>query len=586
MRVRLGLVLIAPIAASFAAFGCSMNDSDSGIAAESAVHAVDPTASMSDLDLAKKAAFLLNGDGAKCNSCHTAGKDDVKTWGAAYKSINSACLDPALTLSALERVNCLRKDPADATSPFEAHKLGLHAAGATFATFQQLFKAAYPADQWEAKFKEFTEMVAMPAFNKPGFTPEEYQYVKAWAERGLPQIEAVLGDVGAVECIANTSPELKDHMAKMATDGWGARLADAATPMALCGSETDPKKCLKSRPDITAEWGAEGTVQTLRELRKLPFTTSFWTRSSADGRFASFGGSPSRIIDLNAPDSDTPISVSAPYDPGWFPNNDGFSFAGAGGGGIKVCRTSVVLNALATTKKITFSEPGCTSIINTVYQSVGAALDGSLFFMVTGTHTNDSGDGSGPLSASFGNAASTTFSPMFNDGTKYVPGTAFQVKVPNEGDQQMSPSNTLLITRFGQKAGKAGFRIRSVKPKLTPPAAGSTSTNPTVSVETKVLGTACLQGGKPQLSFDERFLAVHQYTDPNANPEGLPPQSSNIFINDLKTGKTIRVTNMAKNQRALYPHWRADGWLYFLVRDDNTNKETFVATDAALHIAD
>lgn len=583
MRARLGLVWIAPIAAAVAAFGCSSTDSDGGISAESQVHAGDPTRGLSDLDLAKKAATLLNGDGAKCNTCHTAGKDDVTKWGAAYKLINDQCLAPELTLSAKERVDCLRKDPADPTSPFEAHKLGLHAAGASLASFQNLFKAAYPADQWEAKFKEFLAQAAMPAFNKPAFTPDEYQFVKAWADRGLPQIEAVLGDVGQIECNPSTSPELLAHMDKMATEGWGARLADAATPMAMCGSETDPKECLKSRPDITAQWGAEGTVQKLREVRKLPFTTSFWTRSSADGRFASFGGSPSRIVDLNAPDTDTPISVSAPYDPGWFPNNDGFSFAGTGGG-ISVCRTSVVLNALATTKKITFNEPTCTPIISTVYQSVGAALDGSVFFMVTGTHTNDSGDGSGPLSASFGPNASTTVSPMFNDGTKYVKGAQLSVKVPNEGDQQMSPSNALLITRFGQKAGKAGYHIRSVKPKLTPPAAGSTSTVPTVTVETKVIGTACLQGGKPQLSFNERFLAVHQYTDPAANPLGLATQSSNIFINDLKTGKTIRLTNMAKNQRALYPHWRADGWLYFLVRDGNTNKETLVASDAALHV--
>ena len=585
MRARLGLaLLIAAPSASLAAFGCSTN-SDNGISAESQVHAGDPTAGLSDLDLAKKAAVLLNGDGAKCNACHTAGKDDVTRWAAAWKSVNAECLDGALNLTDMQRVDCLRSDPSDPTSAFSAEKLGIAAAGAKLAQFQNLFKSAFGDATWEAEFKKFTDTAAMPAFNRPGFTADEYTVVKTWADRGLPQINAVLGDVGSIECTPNTSPELQAHMDEMATDGWGARLAAASTPMALCGAETDPTKCLTSRPDITAQWGAEGTTQVLRELRKLSFSTSFWVRSSPDGRFASFGGSPSRIIDLNAPDTDTPISVSAPYDPGWFPNNDGFSFAGTGGG-ISVCRTSVVLNALATTKKITFNEPTCTPIISTVYQSVGAALDGSLFFMVTGTHTNDSGSNSGPLSASFGNNASTTFSPMFNDGTKYVPGAKLNVNTANEGDQQMSPSNQLLITRFGQKAGQAGYHIRTVTPKLTPAAPGATSSLPTVKVDTKVVGTACLQGGKPQLSFNERFLAVHQYTDPAANPLGLASGASNIFINDLKTGKTIRVTNMAKNQRALYPHWRADGWLYFLVRDGNTGKESFVASDAALHIDD
>jgi hypothetical protein len=41
---------------------------------------------------------------------------------------------------------------------------------------------------------------------------------------------------------------------------------------------------------------------------------------------------------------------------------------------------------------------------------------------------------------------------------------------------------------------------------------------------------------------------------------------------------------MKAGQHALYPHWRADGWLYFLVRDRNNNKETLVASDAALHL--
>ena len=40
---------------------------------------------------------------------------------------------------------------------------------------------------------------------------------------------------------------------------------------------------------------------------------------------------------------------------------------------------------------------------------------------------------------------------------------------------------------------------------------------------------------------------------------------------------------MGDNQYALYPHFRADGWLYFLVRDMNgTGKETLVATDVVL----
>ena len=72
----------------------------------------------------------------------------------------------------------------------------------------------------------------------------------------------------------------------------------------------------------------------------------------------------------------------------------------------------------------------------------------------------------------------------------------------------MSPSNTLLITRFGQKAGFSGYSIRAVTPTI---AAGGA-----VSVETKEIATVCLSGGKPQLSFDERFMTTHQYVDTTA----------------------------------------------------------------------
>ncbi len=54
------------------------------------------------------------------------------------------------------------------------------------------------------------------------------------------------------------------------------------------------------------------------------------------------------------------------------------------------------------------------------------------------------------------------------------------------------------------------------------------------------------------------------------------------MIADLKTGTSVRITKMKAGQYALYPHFRADGWLYFLVRDMNAQKEYFVASDIAL----
>lgn len=578
MRAGLGLVLAAPILAALAAVGCSSPDLDG----DGAASEVRVSPELSDLELATKASVLLNAEGSKCTGCHTAGKEDIVRWGAAAKAIQAECLAPTLPLTPLERIECLKDgDGTDAPKTFQAGKLGLYSAGAHLAEFEALFKAAYPTT-WETELKAFKTAAGMPAFNRPGFTADEYALIKKWSERGLTRINDVIGAPGEVECVPSTTPALLAHMEKMKTEGWGARLADSATPMAQCGSETNAIDCIKGKPDITQAIGNEGTDQKLREMRKLPFRTSFWARGSADGRFFAVGGSPSKIIDLNAPDSAAYISVSAPYDPGFFPNNDGFTYAGAGGGGIRVCRQSVITDALQmNAPKITFNEPSCTKIIDTVYQSIGAALDGSLYFMATGQHTNDAGGSSGPLPASFGANSTTTLTPMFNNGTKYVPGANVLVKIPNEGDQQMSPSNTLLITRFGQKAGKAGYRIRTVKPTITP--ASGTATTPSVKVDTKVIGTICLQGGKPQLSFDERFIAVHQYVDPAANPQGLPTGSANIFVHDLKTGKQVQVTKLPAGARALYPHWRADGWLYFIIRDGSSS-ERVVASDVALRM--
>lgn len=39
---------------------------------------------------------------------------------------------------------------------------------------------------------------------------------------------------------------------------------------------------------------------------------------------------------------------------------------------------------------------------------------------------------------------------------------------------------------------------------------------------------------------------------------------------------------MAPGQLALFPHYRSDGWLYFHVRDANTDKQYYAASDVTL----
>ena len=98
-----------------------------------------------------------------------------------------------------------------------------------------------------------------------------------------------------------------------------------------------------------------------------------------------------------------------------------------------------------------------------------------------------------------------------------------------------------------------------------------------------------------QASHNERVVATHHYTDTSdAQDFGFAAEdveftdmisnSSNIWIYDMYSGDKMRITRMRKGQFALYPHFRSDGWLYFLVRDMNNRTEYVVASDAAIRL--
>ena len=98
--------------------------------------------------------------------------------------------------------------------------------------------------------------------------------------------------------------------------------------------------------------------------------------------------------------------------------------------------------------------------------------------------------------------------------------------------------------------------------------------------------------------MDERWMVTHHYvtnTDADAqdlgfankNDAGFAPYvtqgASNLYLIDLTTGDKTRLTRMAPGQYALYPHFRSDGWIYFLVRQPSTQSTEYIgATDAAL----
>jgi hypothetical protein len=69
--------------------------------------------------------------------------------------------------------------------------------------------------------------------------------------------------------------------------------------------------------------------------------------------------------------------------------------------------------------------------------------------------------------------------------------------------------------------------------------------------------------------------------DPAFTPY-LEQGGSNVYVIDLTTGTETRVTTMNPGQYALFPHFRSDGWIYFVVRDPAAGVEHVVASDAAL----
>ena len=126
------------------------------------------------------------------------------------------------------------------------------------------------------------------------------------------------------------------HLEDMRFNGWEA--VNRSNGMRMHGCSDDATaRCFSdsSYRDRTNEWSA-GKGQ-LRELIQLQFRTSFWTRSSADGRFVANGGS----VNGGATVTDLLLNetLKASYDPGFFPDNSGFIYQGGSTG---ICNMSVL----------------------------------------------------------------------------------------------------------------------------------------------------------------------------------------------------------------------------------------------------
>ena len=103
--------------------------------------------------------------------------------------------------------------------------------------------------------------------------------------------------------------------------------------------------------------------------------------------------------------------------------------------------------------------------------------------------------------------AEIDLTPMVHTGTQFVPQTAASVVLPREGDVIISPSAKLLVSRVsGTNGSQSGFIMR----KLV-----ATKNGSTYSVNTSEIARYCLRGGKPAISFDEKWMVFHHYVEAN-----------------------------------------------------------------------
>ncbi len=532
-----------------------------------------------DAELAMQALQILGAEvaGAQpaCNACHGLTADRLRFWGSLSDRALATCLtdlEVSSAESARSMLDCMRAMPAVPGSDFEARKLGVFTSAARLPWFDYVFDVAYgPAPTERTAFEA---LAAMPRGTGTNLTQAQFDIVAEWFVRGLPALaQTLVADPPPSACVPSISSAVGDHITAMATQGWRAKNAQ----LAMFAVDAEP---LAIDQPFGMGWEVIGR---LRVLRDVSYTTSFWTRSSADGRFVAHGVANvpgSYVIDLQR---DAEISIDAQYDPAFFPDHSGFMFQGGPG---NTCPISVLTS---NPDAIAMTEPGCRANDEIgLYQHVGRSLDGGDLFALDSQFVSDDGGKLPTLGdplASFTGSARSSFTPLIATGDGFVPRPRGFVATPFEGDTVLAPSSRLTIARL---AGPSDRQLGYVLRAITATPAGSS-----YALTAEEIAQYCVAGGKPAFSYDERWIAFHHYIEPAdavdlgfsgpGDPAFAPYLSlggANLYVMDLATGIPQRVTNMHAGQYALYPHFRSDGWLYGEVRDSQAGCEYTIASDA------
>lgn len=575
-------------------------------------------ADLTDTNLAKKALEAVGSkidgretSGGICTQCHNHDVNNqgtFKRWSAGYKSAMEILKDTRRSQE--ERINALRADPSDPTSKFDVQKLGIITAGANLGTGPTVSREKHPNtyaqnvlieklfDGKPEEYDQFLNNTLMPGqIGMDRMSPGQYEAILTWIERGLPQLDKFIADTGRPTVCEENLSELKDHASNVRARSWATYNAEARLAMFAC-TDSDPLNCFKQKngskdvfPDGTKstvgkEWPiVEGTVRIAQDLKKSQ--GNFWTRTSADGRFVAMGGSPSRIVDLAARLDNTQreITVSAPYDPDFFPGNTAFMYQSTQAGGGAVCAQSLLTKPDVT--NITFLEPECSKLTGVaLYQTVAQAQGDNAFtdlFAVNNANgaDNPSSTSEHDRSTNAGPEAKAVISVAVSTGTEggYDMKKQHEIPLPFHGDTMASRTLELLGSRIQGAEGALGYAITKVEKKQT---------SRGYSFSGKDIGRICMPGNKANFSFDERFLATHHYlerSDFDSDSAWEPYKKkggSEILMVDFVTGKKIKVLRSSPGQYVLFPHFRSDGWLVLELRDRINKTGYILVSDAAL----
>ena len=590
---------------------------------------------LSDDELAERALTLMGsaavGASGSCGSCHAIARPTLTRWARLTADFSRACLgetqsgsDLVDTAAVDSMFECFRAHAEPATS-FAAGQFGIYAAAAHLPWFEFVFQHASDAGgAWRREHADFVTRVGMPRAGAR-WSQEQFDEVAEWFARGLPQLFERVPEDSGEDCTPGLAPALGVHIEEMLERGWRARNEEVPLLMFGCRDGQTGAACLSDRErplDALGESWEPDDGSVVRLLYDNTETRStYWSRSSPDGRYFASGrlergddGLSGQFVDLAR---DTSIGADFSYDPTFFPDNSGFLIQRGGGDGnasasgatdgaadpgdvAVVCEQSVLSEV---SSELSGDEAQCIQLDSQIglYQQLAKSLDGDDYWVVFGSYDGDNGGFEPVLSnpaAAFESRSTTTLVPMVNVGSTFEAGTPDRIVTPQQGDPMLSPSGRLLVTRV-----KGGEYPAVVDGEDVVSAEQSGYALHLVSTERRGddydmrltdVGRICLQGGKAAVSYDERWMVIHHYvTATDAEDLGFSGASdpefldylelgaSNLLLVDLLDGSSRRITNMGAGRYALFPHFRSDGWIYFVVRTLD-GQEYFAASDAAL----